>query len=192
MRAICSGVCDFALVENFGNQQTPSLVLSQNFLQIQKPHRHYFDCRFVQSTNLMTKLSQKSLQKFLLLFAFAKSRISLLLRHCEANHRFAKAIQKNKCASAHRISPDSWCKKSESKGAVVPPADFLLESEKRGSPPKSEKRQLLARRGSGAGGAALLRKEKDDNDLIDSKADLSAELRCKIVSKINFSKVTIQ
>ena len=103
-----------------------------------------------------------------------------------------KAIQKNKCASAPRISPDSWCKKSESKGAVVPPADFLLESELRGSPPKSEKWQLLARRGSGAGGAALLQKENCDKELADSKANLSAELRCKIVSKINFSKVTIQ
>ncbi len=41
-------------------------------------------------------------------------------------------------------------------------ADFLLESELRGSPPKSEKRQLLARRGSGAGGAALLRKETNE------------------------------
>ena len=34
----------FALVENFGNQQTQSLVLSQNFLQIQNLHRNYFDC----------------------------------------------------------------------------------------------------------------------------------------------------
>ena len=46
----------------------------------------------------------------------------------------------------------------------MPPADFLLEAEKRGSPPKSEKRQLLGTHfkkvgGSGAGGAALLRKE---------------------------------
>ena len=49
------------------------------------------------------------------------------------------------------------------KDAVVPSADFLLESEKRGSPPKSEKRQLLARRGSGAGGAALLRKETSES-----------------------------
>ena len=45
----------------------------------------------------------------------------------------------------------------------MPPADFLLEAEKRGSPPKSEKRQLLARRGSGVGGgAALLREEKGE------------------------------
>ena len=45
------------------------------------------------------------------------------------------------------------------KGAEVPPADFLLETDKRGTPPKSEKRLLLARRGSGEGGAALVRKE---------------------------------
>ena len=65
-------------------------------------------------------------------------------------------------------SPASWCKKSESKGAVVPPADFLLEAEKRGSPPKSEKRQLLGTHfkkvwGSWAGGVALLRKEISEN-----------------------------
>ena len=39
----------FALVENFGNQQTISLVLSQNFLQIQNLHRNYFDCRLSQN-----------------------------------------------------------------------------------------------------------------------------------------------
>ena len=49
----------------------------------------------------------------------------------------------------------------------MPPADFLLETEKRGSPPKSEKRQLLARHlknswGERGGGAALLRKESGE------------------------------
>ena len=44
----------------------------------------------------------------------------------------------------------------------MPPADFLLETDKRGTPPKSEKRRLLARRGSGEGGAALLRKESSE------------------------------
>ncbi len=39
------------------------------------------------------KINCESIQKFLLLFAFAKSRISLLLCHCEANLRFAEAIQ---------------------------------------------------------------------------------------------------
>ena len=34
----------------------------------------------------------KSLLKFLLLFAFAKSRISLFSHHCEAHRRFAEAI----------------------------------------------------------------------------------------------------
>ena len=80
--------------------------------------------------------------------------------------------------NTNRISPDSWCKKSESKGAVVPPADFLLESELRGTPPKSEKRQLLARRGSGEGGAALLRKKSGEiggKGIVDSAVD-SAKL----------------
>ena len=49
------------------------------------------------------------------------------------------------------------------KGAEVPPADFLLETGKRGTPPKSEKRRLLARRGRvEGGGAALLRKESSE------------------------------
>ena len=73
-------------------------------------------------------------------------------------------LNKNNPCEAPENSPASWCKKSESKGAVVPPADFLLEAEKRGSPPKSEKRQLLARRGSGVGGAALLREETSENN----------------------------
>lgn len=60
------------------------------------------------------------------------------------------------------------------KNAVVPSADFLLESEKRGTPPKSEKRQLLARRGSGAGGAALLRKETNDSCI---QSDSNFQLR---------------
>ena len=155
-----------------GRPSPISLISRQNN---PKHYRNYFDCDSPceSTTNQTQNCNSPSLRE-------------------NERSEFSWQSKQNKCASAHRISPDSWCKKSESKGAVVPPADFLLESEKRGSPPKSEKRQLLARRGSGAGGAALLRKEKDDNDLIDSKADLSAELRCKIVSKINFSKVTIQ
>ena len=45
----------FALVENFGNQQTISLVLSQNFLQIQNLHRHYFDCDYAKANQLRLK-----------------------------------------------------------------------------------------------------------------------------------------
>ncbi len=101
---------------------------------------------------------------------------------------------KKNSASAHQISPDSWCKKTESKGAVVPPADFLLESEKRGSPPKSEKRQLLARRGSVVGGAALLRKEKGESnklkndDLVESNTDSALD---EIESIANLPSVQI-
>ncbi len=73
-------------------------------------------------------------------------------------------LKQNKCASAHQISPDSWCKKSESKGAVVPPADFLLESDKRGSPPKSEKAAAFWRvGGAGRGVQPFLRKEKGES-----------------------------
>ncbi len=75
------------------------------------------------------------------------------------------AIHINKSArSANRISPDSWCKKSESKGAVVPPADFLLESEKRGYPPKSEKAGAFWRvGGAGRGVQPFLRKEINES-----------------------------
>ena len=89
-----------------------------------------------------------------------------------------EAIQnKNQSArSAHRISPDSWCKKSKSKGAVVPPADFLLESELRGSPPKSEKAAAFWRvGGAGRGVQPFLRKENCDKDSIDLKVDSIAE-----------------
>ena len=77
-----------------------------------------------------------------------------------------EAIQKNKCALAQPNLARFVVQKIGIKDAVVPSADFLLESEKRGSPPKSEKRQLLARRGSGAGGAALLRKETSESKKI--------------------------
>ena len=88
-----------------------------------------------------------------------------------------EAIQTKNSASAHRISPDSWCKKSESKGAVVPPADFLLESGKRGSPPKSEKRQLFGNTikkswGERGGGAQpFLRENKNNNGIAESAID---------------------
>ncbi len=67
-------------------------------------------------------------------------------------------------------------------------ADFLLESDKRGSPPKSEKRQLLGTQfkrigGSGAVGAALLQKDSSDKNSVDLKADLSAKSHKKIDSK---------
>ena len=63
-----------------------------------------FHTKIIQSTTAITsivvafsheskKINYESIQKFLLLFAFAKSRISLFFRHCEANLRFAEAIQ---------------------------------------------------------------------------------------------------
>ena len=85
-------------------------------------------------------------------------------------------LNKKELCEAPENSPASWCKKSESKGAEVPPADFLLEAEKRGSPPKSEKRQLLARRGSEVGGAALLREEKNSNESAESARNLQSGL----------------
>ena len=77
-----------------------------------------FHTKIIQSTTAITsivvalatnpKIKCESLQKFLLRFAFAKSRISLLLRHCEANLRFAEAIQKNKSARSANLCK-SFC-----------------------------------------------------------------------------------
>ena len=81
---------------------------------------------------------------------------------------------KNPCDSTQN-SPASWCKKSDSKDAVVPSADFLLEAEKRGSPPKSEKAAAFWRvGGAGRGVQPFLREDsgesnaKNDENLADS------------------------
>ena len=98
----------------------------------------------------------------------AKSNIKYpSLRADSQNLRGNPHIKNNPCEAPENL-PASWCKKSESKGAVVRSADFLLEAESRGSPPKSEKWQLLGThfkkvRGSGAGGAALLREKSSKN-----------------------------
>ena len=79
---------------------------------------------------------------------------------CESKKK--QKLLKDLC-EAPENSPASWCKKSESKGAVVPPADFLLEAEKRGSPPKSEKAAAFWRvGGAGRGVQPFLRKESSE------------------------------
>ena len=61
-------------------------------------------------------------------------------------------------------SPTSWCKKSDSKDAVVPSADFLLEADKRGSPPKSEKAVAFWRvRGAGRVVQPFLREDLSES-----------------------------
>ncbi|MGX3011898.1 hypothetical protein ACWIUD_10150 [Helicobacter sp. 23-1044] len=83
----------------------------------------------------------------------------------------------------------------------MPPADFLLEAEKRGTPPKSEKRQLLASRGSGEGGAALLREKssesnpKNGENLADSANETKiAEsiLNCHMVASLRLQILRIE
>ncbi len=74
-----------------------------------------------------------------------------------------QSIKNQSCVSTPNLAR-FVVQKIGSKGRSSASADFLLESELRGSPPKSEKRQLLARRGSGEGGAALLRKEKGESN----------------------------
>ena len=103
-------------------------------------------------------------------------------------------IKNNPCDSTNRISPDSWCKKSESKGAVVPPADFLLESELRGTPPKSEKAAAFWRvGGAGRGVQPFLREKTSDsiskqitNDLRISKIDSSLTAFAQNDDKLDF------
>ena len=74
-------------------------------------------------------------------------------------------LNKKELCEAPENSPASWCKKSDSKGAVVPPADFLLEAEKRGSPPKSEKAAAFWRvGGAGRGVQPFLREKSSENN----------------------------
>ena len=86
------------------------------------------------------------------------------------------------CVSTQN-SPVSWCKKSGIKGAEVPPADFLLETEKRGTPPKSEKAAAFWRvGGEWRGVQPFLRKESGEfggEGIVDSAKD-SAKLRCLV------------
>ena len=131
----------FALGENFGEQQTPSLVLSPKF-----------------STN--TKLPPQILELDSNNNNSSKSNESSLRGRIADLH---EAIQKNQSRVSATKSRPIRGAKNRNQTSSSASADFLLESELRGSPPKSEKRQLLARRGSGAGGAALLRKEKAES-----------------------------
>ena len=80
---------------NFGRSQTISLVSRPKFAKNYESQTENSSV-VVAFSHESKKNKIKSLLKFLLLFAFAKSRISLFSRHCEANRRFAKAIQKDK------------------------------------------------------------------------------------------------
>ena len=53
----------FRTCENFGERADSSLVLSPKFSQIQKPHRHYFDCdsAFAESTTTQTQNAESAL-----------------------------------------------------------------------------------------------------------------------------------
>ncbi len=83
-------------------------------------------------------------------------------RHSELSQESEESKQNQSRVSATESRPIRGAKNRNQTSSSAS-ADFLLESDKRGSPPKSEKRQLLARRGSGAGGAALLRKETSES-----------------------------
>ena len=93
---------------NFGRSQTISLVSRPKFAKNYESQTENPSV-VVAFSHESKKINCESIQKFLLLFAFAKSRISLLLCHCEANRRFAEAIQsKNK--SARSANPcKSFC-----------------------------------------------------------------------------------
>ncbi len=101
----------------------------------------------------------------------------------------------NPCVSTNRISPDSWCKKSESKGAMVPPADFLLEKDLRGTPPKSEKATAFWRVGGAERGVQpFLQKEKDESniDCHDSTTNLTQSFRHIERSEVSKSRESNQ
>ena len=129
----------FALAENFERSQTISLVSRPKFSANTKSPPQILELDSSKSESNESSLRGESMDS-------------------------PKQSNQNNSASAHRISPDSWCKKSESKGAVVPPADFLLESELRGSPPKSEKAAAFWRvGGTGRGVQPFLRKETSES-----------------------------
>ena len=78
-----------------------------------------------------------------------------------------EAIQKNKCALAQPNLARFVVQKIGIKDAVVPSADFLLESDKRGTPPKSEKAAAFWRvGGAGRGVQPFLRKETSESKKI--------------------------
>ncbi|MGX3011126.1 hypothetical protein ACWIUD_06145 [Helicobacter sp. 23-1044] len=96
----------------------------------------------------------------------------------------AESSPNNPC-EAPLISPASWCKKSESKGAVVPPADFLLEADKRGTPPKSEKAAAfwehnLIVGGSGSGVQPFLRKDLSESNIKNDESNADSAIQTKI------------
>ncbi|WP_147290173.1 hypothetical protein [Helicobacter sp. MIT 01-3238] len=76
----------FRTCKNFWEQQTPSLVLSQKFLQIQKPHRHYFDCCFELSLSQITRIVICVANRL-------QIKYESLFRHCEILRSKIVAIQ---------------------------------------------------------------------------------------------------
>ena len=80
----------------------------------------------------------------------------------------------NPCDSTQN-SPASWCKKSDSKDAEVPSADFLLEAEKRGTPPESEKAAAFWRVG-GAGRVVqpFCKKEKSESNAKSGESNIDS------------------
>ena len=88
-------------------------------------------------------------------------------------------LNQNKSCVSTQNSPVSWCKKSGIKGAEVPPADFLLETEQRGTPPKSEKAAAFWRvGGEWRGVQPFLRQESGENEgeeSVESTAESSAK-----------------
>ena len=137
---------------------TKSSLNPKNSKKLQKPHRHYFDCFKCESKCARIVIAR---QIYDLLKQFAEF-VSVAKQ--------PSTIKSNPCDST-KNSPTSWCKKSDSKGAVVPPVDFLLEAEKRGSPPKSEKavafweHNLNKVGGSGCGAQPFLRKESSESKI---------------------------
>ncbi len=161
----------FALVRIFRISQTPSLVSRPKFAenyesQIKNPS-------VVDSTQSVESSAQKSVILSVAKNPNLKNSPSLAdgARRWVKNpslrdSAFAESWQ-SKQNNLHEVQTESRPirgAKNRNQGRSSASADFLLESEKRGTPPKREKRQLLGTQfkhlgGAEAGGVALLRKK---------------------------------
>ena len=111
----------------------------------------------------------------------------LLLAKAKSSKNFLDSTElqnliQNNCAKHPKLAR-FVVQKIGIKGAEVPPADFLLETDKRGSPPKSEKAAAFWRvGGAGRGVQPFLRKESSEfegeesaESTIDSNAESAVE-----------------
>ena len=171
----------FRTCENFGESTDLSLVFSPKFSQIQKPHRHYFDCRLSQNphdsaestldstipqnlTRENHRISHEVRKSFC--YFWLKPKVESLLPYqpqLTSDSTIPQNLIENNVVRSTRKLARFVVQKIGIKGAEVPPADFLLETDKRGTPPKSEKAAAFWRvGGEWRGVQPFLRKESSE------------------------------